>query len=67
MNKPYLIPQKAQSSAKLTEPKILPINGMMMYSTNAEMILLKAAPITTATAKSNTLPFNAKSLNSLSI
>ena len=38
MNKPYLIPQKAQSSAKLTEPKILPINGMMMYSTNAEMI-----------------------------
>ncbi|GAA6823423.1 hypothetical protein HpBTM60_23510 [Helicobacter pylori] len=40
---------------------------MIIYETNAVIILLKAAPITTATAKSSTLPFKANSLNSLNI
>lgn len=67
INKPYLIPQNDHSLAKSTDPKILPINGMMIFSTNEDIILLKAAPITTAIAKSKTLPFKANSLNSFNI
>lgn len=44
INRPYLIPQNSQSLAKSTEPKILPINGMIMYVTNDVTILLNAAP-----------------------
>ena len=67
MKSPYLIPQKDQSSAKLTEPNNLPIHGMMMYWTRDVTILLNAAPITTAIAKSKTLPLSANSLNSFNI
>jgi len=38
--------------------------GVMMLATNEETIFPKAAPITTATAKSMTLPFMANDLNS---
>src|SRR5262245_18636169 len=40
------------------------MSGMMMCLTSASMILAKAAPITTATARAMTLPLNANSLNS---
>lgn len=30
MKRPYFMPQKDQSLAKSTEPKILPIKGIMM-------------------------------------
>ncbi|MNL80668.1 hypothetical protein D3C87_2075760 [compost metagenome] len=41
------------------------IAGVMMSSTRDLIMLLKAPPITTPTARSITLPFIANSLNSL--
>src|SRR5436305_14886310 len=52
---------------KSTLPKANPIGGMRTSSTNEAMILPKAAPITTATAKSSTLPRITNSLNSFSM
>ena len=52
---------------KSTPPMSRPIGGMMILSTNAVTILPKAAPITTATARSITLPFAMNSLNSLAM
>src|SRR6266705_4785003 len=42
-------------------------NGVITSSTKDEIIAANAAPITTATARSMTLPFMANSLNSLNI
>src|SRR5437762_14025077 len=42
-------------------------NGVITSSTKDEIIAANAAPITTATARSTTLPFMANSLNSLNI
>src|SRR3954471_20249071 len=53
--------------AKSTLPSIRPIGGMMTSSTSEVMILPKAAPMITPTARSRTLPRTASSLNSLSI
>src|SRR6185312_481577 len=49
----------------LIPPNINPMSGMIMPSTSEETILLNAAPITTATAKSMTLPLITNCLNSL--
>jgi hypothetical protein len=46
---------------------IAPMIGMMMSETSESTILPKAAPMITATARSTTLPFIAKSRNSLSM
>src|SRR6185436_12011120 len=43
------------------------INGLMMLSVNAVTIVAKAAPMTTATARSTTFPRRMKSLNPLSM
>src|SRR4029078_9742623 len=43
------------------------IKGLMMLSVNAVTIVAKAAPITTATARSTTFPRRVKSLNPLRI
>jgi hypothetical protein len=42
------------------------MSGMKMFLTSEVMTLLKAAPMITPTARSMTLPFRAKSLNSCS-
>src|SRR6187200_2143304 len=52
------------SSLKSTPPTSLPITGMIRSSTSADTILPKAAPSTTPTARSSTLPRIANSLNS---
>ena len=44
----------------------MPISGVMISLTNAVITALKATPMTTATARSITLPFITKSLNSSS-
>src|SRR6476661_8524471 len=54
-------------SATLAPPVIIAMIGMTMPSTSAVTILPKAAPITTATARSTTLPRAMKALNSESI
>jgi hypothetical protein len=50
---------------KLTPPINLPIGGIRMSATSDDTILPNAAPITTPTARSTTLPRMAKALNSL--
>ncbi|KAG0747405.1 hypothetical protein G6F24_015551 [Rhizopus arrhizus] len=55
------------SCEKSTLPISRPSGGMMIFSTSAVTILPKAAPITTPTARSMTLPRIANSLNSVSI
>ena len=52
-------------SEKSTLPISRPIGGMMIFSTSAVTILPNAAPMTTPTARSMTLPRMANSLNSL--
>src|SRR5438874_3915320 len=47
-------------------PTMTPITGMTMSATSDEMILPKAAPMITATARSTTLPLTANSRNSFS-
>src|SRR5438128_2533053 len=54
-------------SLKLTPPMALPMGGMRMSLTMEVTILPKAAPMTTPTARSTTLPRMANSLNSLSM
>src|SRR4030081_2309340 len=54
-------------SAKLTPPIALPMGGIRMSLTMEVTILPKAAPRTTPTARSTTLPRMANSLNSFSI
>src|SRR5579883_1340355 len=49
---------------KLKPPKI-PISGVIKSLTNAWMTVEKAAPITTATARSTKLPRSTRSLNPL--
>jgi len=51
-------------SETLTPPSATPTSGMTMPSTSALTILPKAAPITTPTARSTTLPRAMNSLNS---
>jgi hypothetical protein len=51
-------------SVKSTQPKTIPISGVIMSATSEETILPKAVQITTATAKSITLPFKANFLKS---
>ncbi|KAG0930935.1 hypothetical protein G6F40_014653 [Rhizopus arrhizus] len=53
------------SCEKSTLPISRPSGGMMIFSTSAVTILPKAAPITTPTARSMTLPRIANSLNSV--
>ena len=48
-------------------PPIAAISGVMNDETNAATSAPNAAPITTATASSTTLPRNTKSRNSLSM
>ena len=67
---PYAIPfhdnlERFSTLAALTTG--LRISGVMISLTSEVMIALKAAPITTATARSRTLPLNKKSLSSLII
>ena len=52
---------------KSIPPMARPIGGMITFSTSEVTILPKAAPITTPTARSTTLPRMANSLNSLII
>src|SRR6187549_3190433 len=58
---------ETNSCEKSVPPIAMPTTGMMMPSTSAVMILPKAAPMTTAIARSTTLPRAMKSLNSLTI
>ena len=69
-NLPKNIPPGAHSSILATPAASndgLSIRGVMMSSTNEEIIFPNAPPIMTATAKSSTLPFMINSLNSLII
>ena len=74
-NEPYFIATSFQvtpwrfhtSAEKSTFPKANPIAGIIRSSTREVTIFPNAAPITTQTARSTTLPFIANSLNSLSI
>ena len=54
-------------SLTLTPPVRTPTSGMMMPSTSDETILPNAAPMTTPTARSSTLPLAMNSLNSLTM
>src|SRR5690606_1076287 len=54
-------------SETLTPPVATPTSGMTMPSTSAVTILPNAAPMTTATARSTTLPLAMNSLNSATI
>ena len=45
----------------------MPINGVIISETNAVITALNAVPMTTATARSNTLPFIINCLNSAAI
>src|SRR5699024_1123197 len=67
MNTPYVTPFHCQEDAKSVSPNNSPINGIMILPTNESTILPNAAPITTATARSNTFPRIINSLNSLII
>src|SRR5688500_5181415 len=53
--------------AKSTLPSSRPRGGMTTSSTSEVMILPNAAPMTTPTARSTTLPLTANSLNSFHI
>src|SRR5258705_5656649 len=73
MNIPYFsntglpagsVPMCSARSLKLMLPINRPIGGMMTSATSELTILPNAAPITTPTARSMTLPFIANSLNS---
>src|SRR5882724_1773435 len=73
MNTPYFnntalpvgsVPMCSARSLKLTLPISCPMGGMMTSATSELTILPNAAPITTPTARSMTLPFIANSLNS---
>lgn len=57
-------PIQNESSAKFAPIMRIPTNGVIMFSTNEDTILEKAPQITTQTARSMTLPFIAKFLNS---
>src|SRR5690606_32030691 len=54
-------------SVKLRRAISAPSTGMMMSATSDETILPNAVPMMTATARSTTLPFTAKSRNSFRI
>ena len=56
-----------EQARKSTCPSSSPIGGMKIPSTSEVTILPKAAPITTATARSITLPRAMNSLNSLNM
>jgi hypothetical protein len=56
--------QSEEIVRKSTPPVIAPTIGMMMSLTSESTILEKAAPTTTAIARSRALPFMAKSRNS---
>ena len=67
MNIPYLIsavPTVSIRFSKFMPPIITPIIGIMISSTKEFTILVNAPPITTATARSITLPLEINSLNS---
>jgi PPM family protein phosphatase len=76
MNTPYLIATAGESPdaslimrarlEKSTLPNSTPMGGITTSATNDETILPNAAPMMMPTAMSTTLPFIAKSLNSLS-
>jgi hypothetical protein len=55
------------SPLKFTPPTRVPSSGMITSSTSDATILPKAAPMITPTARSTTLPFMAKLLNSCSM
>ena len=54
------VPIVTARSLKFTPEGNKPIGGMMMFSTSAETILPNAAPMTTPTARSMTLPLIGK-------
>ncbi len=51
------------SALKSGSPKIAPISGVIRSATNEAITAPNAAPMTTATASSTTLPREMKSLN----
>ena len=70
MNEPYLnaLPLIVNVSAEKSGwPKIAAMSGVRMLATNAVITAPKAAPMTTATARSTTLPRMMKSRNPLNI
>ena len=70
MKFPYFI-EALPTVSTISEQSIFPIrieiHGIIISSTSDVTIFWKAAPITTPTARSTTLPFIANSLNSFSI
>ena len=65
-NSPILMlePPRPMTTSEKSALKNRPISGLMMSSTSAVTIAVKAPPMTTPTAMSSTLPRMANALNS---